>query len=194
MALTVGSLGFGHLTVSVSARPLSTSTIGYYDHLDLQRVRTEGAWLRFFLERVRLTANQAVDAARKILALFEKDRAMIGQLGRSAGSALQVHEELQRHLLLTPRQAEQTLPLSKPTVLTALGHLEDLGIVREMTGKERYRRYLYEGVFRDLGGRSGQLAGSGSRTLTLCRCLCAQCVHTNEKTPFSGRKRLLSGS
>lgn len=125
-----------------------THRSAYYDHL--QRVRTEGAWeawLRFFLEGVRLTANQAVDAARKILALFEKDRATIGQLGRSAGSALQVHEELQRHVLLTPRQAEQTLPLSKPTILTALGHLEDLGIVREMTGKERYRRYLYEGYF-----------------------------------------------
>lgn len=121
----------------------------YYDLL--QRVRTEGAWnawLRFFLRGVQETASQAVEAARTMRQLFQQDRERIGtELGRAAGSALRVHELMQRRPVLNVKQANRELSISKPTVRSAIENLQALGIVRELTGKERYRVYVYDRYF-----------------------------------------------
>jgi len=121
----------------------------YYDML--QNVRTEGAWeewLRFFLRGVQETSNQATEAARAILELFQRDRTAIDEtLGRAAGSALRVHELLQRRPVLNTKQAVKRLSLTRPTILSALENLQDLGMVRELTGKERYRVYVYDRYF-----------------------------------------------
>ena len=120
----------------------------YYDLL--QRVRTEGAWeewLRFFLRGVQATAQQATTAARAILQRFDDDRKRIDTLGRAAGSALRVHEYLQRRPVVNTNQAVEALSLTRPTIISALERLQELGIVREITGKERYRVYTYESYF-----------------------------------------------
>lgn len=130
----------------------------YYDHL--QRVRTEGdweGWIRFFLIGVQETATGAANAARDTLALFEKDRREIASIGRAAGSALRVHERLQLRPLLTVAQAEQEMHLTRPTILAALSNLQELGIVREITGKQRYRVYVYERYFNILDEGTGPL-------------------------------------
>ena len=38
----------------------------------------------------------------------------------------------------------EQLRLSRPTILSALENLQDLDMVRERTGKERYRVYVYD--------------------------------------------------
>lgn len=116
----------------------------YYEHL--QRVRTEGSWeewLRFFLTGVMQTAEQATDAARNILGLFEKDRFRIEKLGRPAGSALRVHEYLQRKPITSAPRAAKKLGLTEPTIRASLAHLQKLGIVKEMTGRQRNRLFVY---------------------------------------------------
>jgi hypothetical protein len=67
----------------------------YYELLDA--VRREGnweAWLAFFLEGVRTTAEEAVAAARTLTATFAEDRERIASAGRRAASALRVHDVL----------------------------------------------------------------------------------------------------
>jgi len=120
----------------------------YYELL--QKVRLEGdweCWLHFFLTGVWQTANQAVTAARNILALFEIDRRKISTLERTASSALRVHQVLQNKPIVSIQVAAQNSGLSVPTVTTALTHLQKLGIVREMTGGQRHRLFLYEQYF-----------------------------------------------
>lgn len=117
----------------------------YYDLL--QRVRTESdweKWLRFFLEGVYTTAQQAFKTAQELLALFERDRQRIEQIGRAAGSALQVHQYLQRKTFISVPDAVEELKLSGPTITNAVKHLEDFGIVREVTGKARHRLWFYQ--------------------------------------------------
>ncbi len=118
----------------------------YYELL--QKVRKEGAWqewLRFFLEGVKETSAQAVEAARSILERFEEDRLKIrDSLGQSANSALRMHEFLQENPVVTTSRAAEEMTISRPTITSALENLQDLGIVREMTGKERYRVYAYD--------------------------------------------------
>ncbi len=116
----------------------------YYDHL--QAVRTHGTWeewLEFFLEGVTETSRQATETARELLTLFEQDRARIEQIGRPAASALRVHQRLQQNPVLAIPDAARQLGLTVPTVTKAIAHLEQLGIVAEITGKQRNRRYAY---------------------------------------------------
>ncbi|MBI5442959.1 MAG: Fic family protein [Deltaproteobacteria bacterium] len=117
----------------------------YYDLL--QKVRLEGAWeewLLFFLEGVLSTSQQAVSTAQKILTVFDRDRGRIEQLGRPAGSVLRVHQYLQRKPLSSIPKAAVETGLTRPTVAASLRHLGELGIVRELTGKERHRLFVYD--------------------------------------------------
>ena len=117
----------------------------YYDHL--QRVRTEGAWeawLDFFLEGVVSVASSAIETARAIRRLVDTDRERIHALGRAAASALRVHELAGRRIVLSASRTAAELQLSAPTVNAAFARLEDLGVLREATGRKRGRLFVYE--------------------------------------------------
>jgi Fic family protein len=118
----------------------------YYEQL--QRVRTEGAWeewLAFFLRGVIDVAATATDTTRRIVQMIERDRARIeSELGRAAGSALRVHHLIVRDIALSIPEATSKLALSEPTVASAIGHLERLQMVKEVTGRKRARLYVYD--------------------------------------------------
>src|SRR5258708_33061146 len=116
----------------------------YYDLL--QRVRTEGAWedwLAFFLDGVAGAAQEGADTAERTLSLFAKDREKIQKLGRGAPSALRVQELMQRKPFVRIRQAGKDLKVTVPTVTSALNHLVQLGIVKEVSRKRRDRLFSY---------------------------------------------------
>jgi Fic family protein len=116
----------------------------YYDLLQAVRDRGEWeAWVEFFLTGVIETANEAVETARQLLALFEEDRVRIRTLGRSAASMLQVHDLLQRQPIVSIIPASRELKLTHPTVMKAIANLEKLGIVREISGRRRGRLFAY---------------------------------------------------
>jgi Fic family protein len=117
----------------------------YYELLD--RVRTKGdweSWLEFFLTGIRETADQAISAARRTLAIFEADRRKIDALGRPAASVLRVFEYAQRSLILSIPTAAEKIGLSAPTVAKSVYHLRRLGVLREMTGRQRRRHFVYD--------------------------------------------------
>lgn len=121
----------------------------YYAHL--QSVRETGdweGWLKFFLVGVKETAQQAVDAAQEILRLFDADRRTIAGLGQQGHSTLRVHDVFQKRPVMSVASArrmleELTMGLSEPTVYSAVANLEKLGILSEITGKDRHRLYRY---------------------------------------------------
>ena len=118
----------------------------YYERL--QRVRTHGEWeewLRFFLRGVQETSKGAVDTAREVLDLFERDRARVrAAAGGRASSVLRVHEAMQRRPLLTIRDAATRSGLSVPTAQKALEQMVAFGVVREVTGGRYGMTFLYE--------------------------------------------------
>ena len=117
----------------------------YYGHL--QRVRQQGdweGWLRFFLEGIYQTAQQAVDTARTVLELFEQDRERIRGLGRIAGSCLQLQHRLQQKVIVNIPDSAQALNINRTTISNCIRRLQDLGIVREITGQRRNRLFVYD--------------------------------------------------
>lgn len=139
----------------------------YYELL--QQVRFEGIWedwLTFFFEAVEVTAQQAIKTAKKILELFSSDRDKINGLGRMKGSALQVHELLQRKAFVTIPAAARDTGLSQPTVTGVLGALQKLGIVSESTGRTWKRIYVYKPYLRLLNEGMDTIEGERKSTLT----------------------------
>ena len=136
----------------VLSRPLLYLSLYFKRHREeyyrlLDKVRTDGdweAWVDFFLEGVRDTAGNAVDTARRLVALFEADQLKIQALGRSASSALRVFQVFKERPILTVRRICECTGLSFPAASKAVERLEQLGIVREITGRRRDRVYAYD--------------------------------------------------
>lgn len=117
----------------------------YYRLLDL--VRAEGdweAWLDFFLEGVEQTATNAVQTAKRLLGLFQQDERSIQQSQRRASTTLRVFRVLCERPLVTVNQVRKRTGLSFPAAAKSLRMLEDLGIVREVTGQRRNRVFAYQ--------------------------------------------------
>lgn len=117
----------------------------YYDLLD--RVRTEGdweQWVEFFAVGVEETANGAVATAQRMNEMAQKDRAAVQGLGRVAGSTLQVHHALLARPINTIARLAAESNLSVPAVTSAIAALEELQLVREITGRKRGRVFAYK--------------------------------------------------
>ncbi len=118
----------------------------YYDLLS--RVRSTGdweAWLDFFLEGVKLTADGAVGTARRLSRMFQDDRDRVQTVGgRRAGTALRVHEALKSRPILSLPGVCRDTDLTFHTVASAMALLVSQGIAREITGKRRHRLFAYD--------------------------------------------------
>jgi len=132
----------------------------YYYEL-LNNVRMTGdweAWLDFFAEAVIVTATQAVETAQQLLDLSNQDRDKISGLGRAAASTLQVHRALMEHPIATSASLVEKTGITPATVNKALGHLEQLGIVKELTAQKRNRLFSYAGYI-EIMSRGTELPG-----------------------------------
>ena len=118
----------------------------YYELLnDVRRTGDWEAWLAFFIDGVRATADGAVSASHRLLELFATDRTTIEQRGgRRAGSALRVHDALKAQPIMSLPSAGARTGLAFRTTATAMELLVDLGIAREITGKRRGRLFVHD--------------------------------------------------
>jgi Fic family protein len=117
----------------------------YYDHL--QAVRDRGAWeewLTFFLSGVSEVAAEAAETARRILQLREQHRASItDRLGRAAGNGHKVLESLFDRPILGVNDVRELTRTTYPAANTLVSRLVEIGVLEEMTGYARNRRFRY---------------------------------------------------
>ena len=124
---------------------LKTHRRDYYELLQQVRERSEWTqWLEFFLEGVKETSEQAANAARDLLILFEDDQKKIATLGRPAASAFRVHDFFQSRPVSSVQSAAKNIEnLSIPTIRKSIGHLVELDILSESTGRQRNQIYTH---------------------------------------------------
>lgn len=123
----------------------------YYELL--QEVRLNGnweSWLDFFLQGVRDIAEMTASDIQQALALFEKDRIHISQMGRSARSCLRIHEQMKAQPITSITALSQVTNRTPTTTATSLAKLINIGIVKEITGGKYGRLYAYEGYLKIL--------------------------------------------
>lgn len=118
----------------------------YYELL--QAVRDTGdweTWLRFFLRGVVEVSQQATETARRILLLREEHRALIAEkFGYSAGSGHKVLEAMYERPIISVKDVVAITGNSFAAANNLVARLEELGLVREITGQVRHRRFRYE--------------------------------------------------
>jgi Fic family protein len=116
----------------------------YYELLNNVRMTGDWeSWLDFFAEAVIVTANQAVEMAQQLVSLSMRDRVKIDGLGRAAASVIQVHRALMGQPIATSGWLVKEAGITPATANKALAHLEQLGIVRELTAQKRNRLFSY---------------------------------------------------
>lgn len=133
----------------------------YYDRL--QAVRDEGAWeawLAFFLAGVAEVSEQATETARRILSLREDDRRTIAdKLGRAAGNGHRVLEHLYEHPIVSVKEVQELNGTSLPPANDLVAKLVECGILQEITGQQRNRKFRYQkyiDLFYDGAGETGE--------------------------------------
>jgi len=118
----------------------------YYDAL--QAVRDGGAWeewLEFFLQGVAEVSTQASETARRVLLLREQHRSMIaGTLGRAAGNGHRILEHLYEHPIVSAKQVQALIGTTFAGANQIVRRLVATGILQEITGHARHRRFRYE--------------------------------------------------
>ena len=124
----------------------------YYELLNEVRLHGDWErWLDFFAEGIETSAAQAVTTANELLALINADRKRIAGLGRAAGSALEVHQALQKQPIVTSNALVKMTGLTPATVNKSLAHLEKLRVVAELTSKRRGRLFSYRKYVEQFG-------------------------------------------
>jgi Fic family protein len=120
----------------------------YYDRLTAIRRRGDWeGWLRFFLQGVVATANEAVETAERIFDMRERHRSLIIENGPGPNGLLLLSNLFKQPLTNVGRVAA-LLDVTFPTANRLVSRFEELGLLTEVTGQRRSRVFRYEPYLR----------------------------------------------
>jgi Fic family protein len=113
----------------------------------LTAVRTDGdweGWIPFFLEGLEVAAQDAERSVIAVATLVAADRRRLLAHAKAGPASYRLFEQLPLMPRFTVAQAQEKLGTSFPTANAAVGFLEELGIVKELTGQRANRVYSYQ--------------------------------------------------
>jgi Fic family protein len=137
--------GVLHKPVLYLSHYLKQNRQEYYERLQAVRERGEWeAWIAFFLRGVIQVAAEAAETARRILQLREQHRtAITAQLGRAAGNGHKVLESLYDRPIVSVKDVQSMTGTTFAAANNLVTRLVALGVLSEMTGFARNRRFRY---------------------------------------------------
>jgi len=125
----------------------------YYGRLlEVSRSGDWMGWIKFFLQGMATQASAAIEDSQRILALQQRYREMFQKRTASA-TALAIIDELFLNPYVTTTRLVKRLGVSFPTVQTTIDWLVKVGILREITGRQRNRIYCAEELLRAIEGK-----------------------------------------
>ncbi|MDI3259360.1 MAG: Fic family protein [Sinobacteraceae bacterium] len=122
----------------------------YYERL--QAVRDAGdweGWLGFFLQGVEVVSREATATAAAILRMREDYRGKITEhLGRAAANGQRVMDRLFEHPIVSVATVREWLGITPAGANQIVARLEGIGLLREITGYARNRRFRFDPYLR----------------------------------------------
>lgn len=112
----------------------------------LMEIRRNGAWedwIRFFLEGVSEISREAANTARDIIMLKQDLINELYENNISSIFAVKLIDVLFKTPIIDVKSAREKLKISKVAMNQLFKKFERLGIISELTGKERYKKYLF---------------------------------------------------
>lgn len=123
----------------------------YYSKI--MKVRTENdieGWIEFFLTGIIRTAENSVSTFDKILQLEKSYETSIQQMKGRSAKALRLLDELYKNPIIDANGVVSVLKITPASAYTILSEMERCGILKEITGGKRGKRYMlheYIGLF-----------------------------------------------
>ncbi|MDX1406629.1 MAG: Fic family protein [Saprospiraceae bacterium] len=117
----------------------------YYDNLMYARTNHHiKQWIRFFLVGVIETSRKGAQTFDQVLKLKDDIDAQLRQLGRRASNAQKAMDVLYRLPVIDAETLYSQLDVSLPTIYKLISNLEQMDILKEITGNQRGRYYAFE--------------------------------------------------
>jgi len=116
----------------------------YYDLL--QSIRISGdyeTWVKFLLRGVIETASEAVSTAKSIIELREADRKKMTGLGRGMRRGMILLDNLYTYPTVTIDTVKRITNLSNKAAGDLVSKFVEFGILNEVTGRRRNRKFSY---------------------------------------------------
>ncbi len=116
----------------------------YYDFL--MNLRTEGAyedWIKFFLKGVSETSEESAKTAREVIQLKDDLITKIYENSISSVYAVKLIDLLFETPLTSVKELSPRLKISKEATNELVKRFENIGILEEITGKQRYKKYIF---------------------------------------------------
>lgn len=117
----------------------------YYDLL--MKIRKEsswGEWIKFFLKGVYETSQESANTAGEIIKLKDKIIYKLYENSVSSIYAVKLLEILFDTPLVEVKDVVSKLKIHKDTANELIKSFEKIGILHEITGKQRYRKYIFK--------------------------------------------------
>ena len=115
-------------------------------------------WFQFFLEGIREQADETFSRANLLLDLREQYR---DRYGDTRPSVRELLDALFEEPVFTVSRAADLIDRSNPATNDAVNFLVDEGIIRETTGKERYREFQADEILKLLNRSPDELPAPG---------------------------------
>jgi Fic family protein len=117
----------------------------YYDLL--MKVRLKGAWedwIKFFLNGVSETSEEAAKTAREVIQLKEELITKLYNHSISSVYGVKLIDLLFKNPLVSVKDVSGKLNISKESANELVKKFEEVGILKEITGKQRYKKYSFK--------------------------------------------------
>lgn len=101
-------------------------------------------WVNFFLLALVESAEDATVTVDKLVALHDKNAALISGMGRAAKNAMLVFDYLEANPIIEIRKTAEALGITFNTASSAVRRLTDAGILMQTTNASRNRTFAYE--------------------------------------------------
>ena len=117
----------------------------YYDNLMKVRLADDiKQWFKFFLVGIIETAEGSIDTFDNIMKLQKEVDDKIQDLGVRTNNARVIVNQLYLHPLINVQRVADLTELSLPSAYKLVNELEQLNILKEITGAKRGKNYWFE--------------------------------------------------
>ena len=115
----------------------------YYDKIMGVRFGDDVAsWVKFFLEGIIVTAEKGTAALNEILALQKEYEEIIKEMGSRSANALKLIDSMYQNPFIDITKTSNIIGQSFPTARTLIESLVEKGILSEITGGRRGKKYV----------------------------------------------------
>ncbi len=124
---------------------LKKNRVEYYDRMtEVRRKGNYEQWIKFFLQALLESAQDAVSAIDELAALHNKSIEAISKMGRASKNAMLVFSYLESNPIIEIQKTADSIGIAYNTTSAAVNRLVEAGILVKTTNMNRNRTFAYQ--------------------------------------------------